>query len=252
LSTVSATATPTTTATPTITTTTTSRVTPGPAPQTPFFSDLLGHTLGDLWRLPSAETATWLGIGAAAAWGSYKVDRPVSSWMSGISALDGPLEAGNLIGGAQAQFGGAFATYTLGRLTGRPQIAALGTDLLRAQLLAQVVTGAVKVSVQRTRPDGTHLSFPSGHASVSFASATVLERRYGWKVGIPAYGVATYIAAARIKEKRHFLSDVAFGAAIGVVAGRTVTVGKGDARFAIAPMATPGGAGVSVTWIDRR
>ena len=231
---------------------TTATTTLSPSAQSPFLADVLEYTLGDFRRLPSVDTATLLGVGAAAAWAGYRVDRPVSTWMSGASALDSPLEAGNVIGGAQAQLGSAFATYTLGRLTGRPQMAALGADLLRAQLLAQVVTGAVKVTVQRTRPDGTNLSFPSGHTSVSFASATVLERRFGWKVGIPAYGVAAYVAAARIQEKRHFLSDVAFGAAIGLAAGRTVTVGRGGARFAIAPMATPGGGGVSVTWIERR
>ena len=34
--------------------------------------------------------------------------------------------------------------------------------------------------------------------------------------------------------KRHYLSDVAFGAAIGIMAGRTVTIGRGEARFAVA------------------
>ena len=77
-------------------------------------------------------------------------------------------------------------------------------------------------------------------------------RDLGWKVGLPAFGVATYVAASRIQEKRHFLSDVAFGAAIGIVAGRTVTIGRGETRFAVAPMATPGGGGVSFTWLERR
>jgi membrane-associated phospholipid phosphatase len=54
---------------------------------------------------------------------------------------------------------------------------------------------------------------------VSFASATVLQRELGWKVGIPAYAVASFIGASRIEDKRHFLSDVAFGAAIGIARG---------------------------------
>ena len=52
-----------------------------------------------------------------------------------------------------------------------------------------------------------------------------------------------------IEEKRHFLSDVAFGAAIGIMAGRTVTIGRGDARFALAPMPVAGGGGISLTWV---
>jgi membrane-associated phospholipid phosphatase len=114
------------------------------------------------------------------------------------------------------------------------------------------MTAAIKMSARRTRPDGTQFSFPSGHTSVTFASATVLQRNLGWKVGVPAYAAAAYVAASRIQEKRHFLSDVAFGAAVGIVAGRAVTIGRGEARFAMTPMAAPGGGGVAFTWVGRR
>jgi hypothetical protein len=49
--------------------------------------------------------------------------------------------------------------------------------------------------------------------------------------------------------KRHFLSDVAFGAALGIVAGRSVTVGAGDRRFAVSPVAVPGGGAVQFAWL---
>ena len=114
--------------------------------------------------------------------------------------------------------------------------------------MAQTLTSAVKLSVRRARPDGTQYSFPSGHTSVSFATATVLQRHLGWKAGVPAYALATYVAASRVQDKRHFLSDVAFGAAIGIVAGRTVTLGRGEHRVTMAPAATPGGGGLSLTW----
>jgi membrane-associated phospholipid phosphatase len=69
---------------------------------------------------------------------------------------------------------------------------------------------------------------------------------------VPAYGLAAYVAASRVQAERHFLSDITFGAAIGIVAGRTVTVGRGDARFAVSPAAVPGGAGVSFTLLQKR
>ena len=78
------------------------------------------------------------------------------------------------------------------------------------------------------------------------------QRHFGWKVGIPAYGAASYVAASRLQTNRHYLSDVAFGAALGIVAGRTVTVGHGNARFAVAPVAAPGGGGIAFTWIGNR
>jgi membrane-associated phospholipid phosphatase len=109
----------------------------------------------------------------------------------------------------------------------------------------------LKYSIRRVRPDDTPFSFPSGHTAVSFASATVLQRHFGWKIGVPAYALASYVGASRIQAKRHYFSDVAFGAALGIVAGRSVTVGRGDGRFAVAPMAAPGG-GVGFTWIGNK
>ena len=115
------------------------------------------------------------------------------------------------------------------------------------------VTGVIKQTAQRNRPDSSDMrSFPSGHTSVSFASATVLQRELGWKVGIPAYAVASYVGMARIEKQKHFLSDVAFGAAVGILAGRTVTVGSGDKRFALTPIAAPGGGGVGFTLVGNK
>jgi membrane-associated phospholipid phosphatase len=224
-----------------------------PTPSTPGFGGLLESTVGDFRRLPSWETVTLLSIGAVAAGFSHTVDRGVTHNVADSSMmLDRTMRPGAILGGKEFQFGTAFATFAIGRFSGNHRIADVGSKLLRAQFMAQTVSGIIKVSANRTRPDGTNLSFPSGHTAVSFASATVLQREFGWKVGIPAYAIASYIGASRIEAKRHFLSDVAFGAALGIVAGRTVTVGKGDKKFALAPMATPGGGGVSFTWLGKQ
>jgi membrane-associated phospholipid phosphatase len=63
--------------------------------------------------------------------------------------------------------------------------------------------------------------------------------------------MASWVAASRVQVKRHYLSDVAFGAALGIVAGRTVTIGRGETRFAVAPAVAPGGAGVNFTWVGK-
>jgi membrane-associated phospholipid phosphatase len=216
-----------------------------------IFADVLGHSLRDFRNLPSADTLTWLSLGSAVALAGSAFDAPTSRTLSGSVALDAPFEAGEIIGGATFQLAGSMATYAVGRLTGNHTAAAVGAELLRAQILTQSVNTAIKAAVRRTRPDGTRYSFPSGHSSVTFASATVLQQRWGWKVGVPAYAVATYVATSRIQEKRHFLSDVAFGAALGIAAGRTVTLGSGRQRFALGPMATPSGAGLSLTWLGQ-
>jgi hypothetical protein len=51
----------------------------------------------------------------------------------------------------------------------------------------------------------------------------VLNHHYGAKVGMPAYAVASFIAASRLKRNVHYLSDVAAGAGIGYLIGRTIT-----------------------------
>ena len=214
-----------------------------------IFGDVIGRTIRDFRRLPSQDTLAWLGVGAAIALAAHPADRSTSRSLAGSQTLDDTFEAGEIVGGAMFQFVGSAATYLAGRGTGSPGVTAVGVDLLRAQILAQTVTTAVKYAVRRYRPDGAQYSFPSGHSSVSFASATVLQRHYGWKAGGLAYGVATYVAASRIQEKRHFLSDVVFGATIGIVAGRTVTIDVGENRFAIAPTVTHGGGGVSFSLV---
>ena len=123
------------------------------------------------------------------------------------------FEPGATVGGAKAQFAGALATYTIGRVTGNRRTASVGSELIRAQLMTQTLTAGIKLAARRHRPDGDEFSFPSGHSSVTFATATVLQRNFGWKAGVPAYALASYVAASRVQMKRHFLSDVAFGAA---------------------------------------
>jgi len=221
-----------------------------------------GSLLGDIARdyrefFTSRETYAILGVGLGASAGLRPLDGPIARSRFNVElfprpGMDAAFEAGELLGSAMAQVGGALVTYGIGTATGRPGLAELGRDLVRAQLLTQGMTQLVKRTVQRTRPDGSsRSSFPSGHASGTFATATVLQRHYGWKVGVPAYVVASYVAASRLSENKHFLSDVAFGAALGLAAGRTVTFDHGASRFEIAPMATAGGAGVQMTIFRR-
>jgi membrane-associated phospholipid phosphatase len=84
-------------------------------------------------------------------------------------------------------------------------------------------TTALKQAIRRPRPDGTDkLSFPSGHASNAFALATVVERHYGWKAGLPMYALASTVAVSRVRGNRHHLSDVLAGATLGYAVGRSV------------------------------
>lgn len=79
------------------------------------------------------------------------------------------------------------------------------------------VTFALKYLIKKERPDHSdNHSFPSMHTSVSFTAASFIQRRYGWKWGIPAYMVSTYVGWSRVYGKKHDWIDVASGAAIGI------------------------------------
>jgi membrane-associated phospholipid phosphatase len=229
-------------------------VLPSPAfgqvqPGSSSLGDLFADTLDDFRRLPSVESVTILSIGAVGASIGGGFDTDVTSTLSSSRDLGRFFGAGESMGSAQTQAAAAMATYLVGRAIDHPRMAAVGADLVSVQIVTQALNGAIKLSVGRNRPDGTDYSFPSGHSSTAFATATVLQRHLGWKVGVPAYALATYVATSRVQVKRHFLSDVTFGAALGIVAGRSVTVGRGAARFAVAPTPALGGGGVQFTWI---
>jgi membrane-associated phospholipid phosphatase len=221
----------------------------------PSVTQLFTGTATNFTQLGSRQSLGIAAAGTIAALGTHRVDSEVTHrfTMSSTSTRD-PFRPGAVIGGTPLQLGAAFATYAIGRALNKPCAASLGADLVQAQLMAQILAAGIKQATRRSRPEGSGYSFPSGHTTVTFASATVLQRHFGWKVGIPAYGVAAYVAASRVEMNRHYLSDVAFGAALGIIAGRTVTIGRGR-QLMLTPLAPPenagAGAGLGFTWVGR-
>lgn len=205
-----------------------------------IFSEL-GHEFAGL---PSKDTAITLGVGGALALAVHPADSTLTQRAARSEPLDDVFEAGAFSGSGWVQFGAAFGTYLVGHATDKRRVQAVGVDLVQVQIVNAAITQGLKLAVRRTRPDGGQFSFPSGHSSGTFATAAVLSRHFGWKVGLPAYGLATYVAGSRIQENRHYASDVIFGAAVGIVAGRTVTVGRGGKGVIVSPVVIPGGAGV--------
>ena len=107
-----------------------------------------------------------------------------------------------------------------------------GWQSLIAHGLAALSANILKHTIGRPRPKFMHAgnlefspasgsgwdSFPSGHASASFAVATVLAIKFP-RTKWPILAVAAMIAASRIVRGSHYLTDVAGGAALGCVMG---------------------------------
>lgn len=90
-----------------------------------------------------------------------------------------------------------------------------------AYLLMGGSVNILKKTTKVTRPDGSSsTSFPSGHTATAFMGAEFLYQEY--KDISVWYGVAGYVVAAgtglfRLHNEKHWLTDIATGAGIGIL-----------------------------------
>ena len=136
-----------------------------------------------------------LGIGAGAAAAAYPADDEVNAHLMGSDTADRFFAPGQWIGSAYVQAGTAVGLYVIGRYVlphaaGAPRtnkVSHIGFDMLRALIVSQTFTQAIKNTVRRDRPTGVCCAFPSGHASATFATASVIERHFGYRGSLPMF-----------------------------------------------------------------
>jgi membrane-associated phospholipid phosphatase len=105
-------------------------------------------------------------------------------------------------------------------------------EIITGIALSTVIMEGLKVSINRTRPgdrypglifpvDPAHgQSFPSGHTSLAFATATELTIQYKkWYVAVPAFLWAGSVGYSRLYLGKHYPSDVLGGAVVGAGGG---------------------------------
>jgi hypothetical protein len=224
-----------------------------PPPERDPIVHLFHNLVLDAKRLPSVETAITLGAGGALALAVHPADDDVHERATAGGPRDF-YEVGSNLGDGWVQAGFAVGTYATGLLTHKRSVSHFGSDLIRAQVINAVVVQGAKFAVRRERPggpSGRSYSFPSGHTSSAFATAGVVWRHFGWKAGLPASALGAWVGAGRVQLGKHFLSDVVFGAAVGTMSGRTVTIGHGRKKMAVAPAVVPGGAAIAFTLVER-
>lgn len=204
--------------------------------------------LRDVWsdyrNFLSVENAERAAVGGVSSLVVHEADSMLRS-DPGDSSPDA-LKGGGTYGGVTIQVPLAVTWWIAGHAMGSARGENAGRDLVRAQISAVSWTYLLKYSVSRTRPNGDPRSFPSGHAAATFATALVLQEHYGWKLGVPMFAAATWTAAQRITENKHWASDVVFGATIGLLAGRTVTIHLRVQQLRIEPQPLAGGGGVII------
>ena len=220
----------------------------GVKPTRGFVSSLIQNLGDDVKHIPRWNSLAWLVGGGAMAAAVHQRDLNINGHL--IGTADALWKPGAFIGTTPTLLSAATATYVVGRARHSSHVQHLGMDEIEAVLLADVIVTGIKQSVRRDRPltpDGQHqsgFSFPSGHATVTFAAATVLQQHLGYRAGVPTYLAASYVAMSRLHDNRHFASDVTFGAALGIIIGRSVT--WHGRHFYGSPMLLPDGAGVLI------
>jgi membrane-associated phospholipid phosphatase len=196
----------------------------------------------DFAHLFTPSNAIILGIGGGGTAAVHPKDDDIAGRIQAdTGARKRFFKGGAAIGDGAEQGAFALGMYIIGRAAHSARVGALGADLVDAQIVNGVLTQGLKFAVDRTRPNGSSHSFPSGHTSATFATAAVIQEHYGWKVAVPFYALGGYVSVSRMVDRQHFASDVVFGAALGIVSGRAASFGHGPHRVFVSPSLQPGG-----------
>lgn len=206
-----------------------------PTLESQFFKNILRDQRA-IWTSPfhlHGRDARWLaplGLGTAAL---IATDRRTGDK---IGEFHDQLDISRYISYAGSDYGVggvALTFYLFGRAKHNDR--ARETGLLGGEALidSAIVVTVLKEFTQRRRPLAANgrgdffkggSSFPSGHAIESWALATVIANEYHdhRSVQIGAYGIATAISLSRFTGRKHYLSDVLVGSAMGYGIGRYV------------------------------
>jgi len=191
------------------------------------------------------RTLTILATGAVAAAASLSIEN------SGKEAdflehhgLDNPSDFGNEYGSGVTLAALTGVLWGAGQLAHDASLKRTGSEMFRSLAYTTAAVTTLKVAFHRKRPDGGAYSFPSGHTAAAFAVAPVLQRQFGSAAGIPAYVLAGMTGMGRMEDRKHYLSDVVFGAALGLSIGVAVS-GHDLLPPRLSLQASPGGAGLT-------
>lgn len=118
--------------------------------------------------------------------------------------------------------------YTAGIIHSDKTIKGKALYIGEATIAAAIISTGLKYSIDRQRPfekypnvidkasDAGSPSFPSGHTSSAFSTATSLSIAFPkWYIIVPSYAWASSVAYSRMHLGVHYPSDVLAGAIIG-------------------------------------
>lgn len=163
-----------------------------------------------------------LGAGAGASMLAHTQDEAVQRYFQQNHPLKGSERYGDVLGQGYTHVAIDLGFYCWGKLGNNERALRVSKALMKGLIINALATQGLKYTIRRKRPAGdARNSFPSGHTSNAFLTATVISGMYdwNWKVTIPLYLTASFVGASRLERGSHWLSDVTFGAVLGTVIG---------------------------------
>ncbi|MCG1035870.1 phosphatase PAP2 family protein [Polaribacter sargassicola] len=184
------------------------------------------------WKGEQFKNAGYVAAGTGAL---FLVDDKIDDWANNWRA-DVPrwlIDYGNEYGGPNTNFRLTGAVYLVGLFTKNPKLRRTGVLLISSASASGLLQQVSKRIIGRARPkanvgkatfDPLHIdrvynydSFPSGHVMLGFTNAYVLAKHFDnpWiKAGL--YTVGSIPGFARIMDRFHWVSDVAFSTALSI------------------------------------
>jgi membrane-associated phospholipid phosphatase len=165
------------------------------------------------------------------------LDQPTQRYVQGHRSATMNRVAGTVRRFGQIEVYGTITAGVLaaGLVTGNNELTRTGGRIAATLVLAGATSSASKLVLGRPRPShssnaDTYVPFsgqeamPSGHTAIAFALATSLadEIDRSW-ASVGLYTLATGVGWSRINDDRHWLTDIAAGAALGITTSRVVS-----------------------------
>ena len=171
---------------------------------------------------------------------TYVFDKDIRSDLAGShsTTMKSLTNFGSLAGDPYIHLGATALLYGVSAATDSPRFLKLGQELGEALILADGTTVVLKEAIGRGRPttgsDNSNYrpfqfktdydSLSSMHTASSFAIAHVLASKTpSLPVKILCYAAAGFVGFSRLYKEQHWASDLVLGAAIGELAGDSVT-----------------------------
>lgn len=215
-----------------------------PQPASPPASEFGQRLLKNTVAVFSPENVSPLILGAAFTGGAALLDDQVQGYFGPERRMKAVGEIGKYAGATPTIAAVSGALFYYSYKTENQRLRSMSFDLTQGIILSFGYSFTVKGITRRQRPDlADRISFPSGHASDSMMTAVVVSHYYP-KLTVPMYAFAAFVAASRLEKNKHWLSDVAAGATLGYILGRTVTRDSDALRagpVSFTPVIPPGG-----------